>query len=687
MEKKSKKASENLKKENKRTLLFKKAKELKINNYQTLTNEKLEEEIKKMENSSKKEDDISLLSRAELIKIAQNLKIKNYSKLKKDKLIEEIKKLKNSQNNKDKSDNKEKISTFQKQIPDNLEKLTKNELIEFCKIYKIKNYSKISKSKIIKILKDLKYKESQDIDFNINNQLKEDTNKKDEILNKEDNKTKSDKEQSSKKLLKEEKEIKRKEQEIEDKVREDSKHFKDDVKTKILFMPSKYGFGKTNEEYLLEDEKDITLKPDIIDEKDEITLMPIDPYRAYVYWTLSKDTIKKLSKLKIRELILKLNDVTGIIYNGNNANSFWFEKILLNSPNWYINMPKNNFNLCIELGYLIGSTFFILAKSNVVHIPTSSPSSIVKDEFVVVDFNQENDKKQEDNKKVFYNIDELSINLKLPILNKEKKSLKIKKIPKYFIKEYEIKQKKEEKKQENITLPLPPKLPKINYKSNILFDTTKKFDNYENKDYITSQKVSKEVKKDLYEFKNKYSEKELTIPKLTSTKKQEKYTESLEKTKMYDVSFSKKTDFLDKKSDKFYYRIPEDEKIIKIHYLGNQLEPYRRVIYYYFEPIKRIHEKIYKISCGPYWIKEFIGGSERIKFLGASEKFIGASDIFMGASEKFLGASNIFIGASEKFLGGSDIFFGASERYYYRIPKYYRFSEPVNIRVDKYIIV
>src|SRR5690606_24090066 len=82
--------------------------------------------------------------------------------------------------------------------------------------------------------------------------------------------------------------------------------------------------------------------------------------------------------------------------------------------------------------------------------------------------------------------------------------------------------------------------------------------------------------------------------------------------------------------------------------------PYRKIIYWFSDPVPQIHEEVYKISWGPSWVREFIGNSEHMKFIGASERFIGSSNIFMGSSE-------IFLGGSEKFLGGSEQFPGASE--------------------------
>ncbi|GIW23610.1 MAG: hypothetical protein KatS3mg068_2617 [Candidatus Sericytochromatia bacterium] len=678
--KKKKKASNNTKKKEKRELLFSKAKKLKISNYQKLSNDKLEQEILKLENSNRnKEEDISLLSKNELVEIAKKLKVKNYSKLRKNQLIEEINKLKENQlkqenlsdknlkednpSGKEINNSKEEIKEkkLNVEIPDNLEKLNKSNLIELCKFYKIKNYSKMTKSKIIKVLTNIKNNKSENIvnDKELNKQT---IDKKSTLNNLEENK-KINKEKKAYK-----KDLKSKELKIENEVKENAKYFQDDVKTKILFMPSKYGFGKTNEEFILEDEKDLNLKTSIVDVKDEITLMPIDPYKAYIYWTLSENTLKKLNKLKIKELILKLNDVTGIIYNGRNANSFWFEKCLLNSPNWYINMPRNNFNLCIELGYLIGKTFVILATSNVVHIPTSTPSPIVKDEFVIVDFNIEKENKINNTKKKnFYTINE-SKNVLKPIVNEKNTKLgKIKRIPKYFVKEYEIKNeiKKEKPKirtQELIKETLPPKLPKIYFE-------------IPNKEYIYSKpsKVKTENNKRInFEYKKNKT--------LDSSNK------SIEKNYVIDRKSKGKTKVTKNYEDeKFYYKIPQKDKVIKFYYSNNINTPYQRIFYYFIEPLKKIHQKIYKISLGPYWIKEFIGGSEKIKFIGASERFIGASEIFFGASEKFIGASNIFVGASERFIGASEVFLEASEKYYLKRIKKYNFSEPVKLNIDKFI--
>jgi hypothetical protein len=59
--------------------------------------------------------------------------------------------------------------------------------------------------------------------------------------------------------------------------------------------------------------------------------------------------------------------------------------------------------------------------------------------------------------------------------------------------------------------------------------------------------------------------------------------------------------------------------------------------------------------------KRFLGASGR--FLSASEPFLGLTERLLGVSEPFLGASGRFLGLTERFLGASRWFLSASGRF------------------------
>ncbi|MFN4152754.1 MAG: DUF4912 domain-containing protein, partial [Candidatus Sericytochromatia bacterium] len=157
------------------------------------------------------------------------------------------------------------------------------------------------------------------------------------------------------------------------------------MRLRFLMSPSKFPFSKTNEEYLLKEEEEITLA-DLTFEEDKIVLLPIDPYRSFTYWDLSSATITKLRTLRLKNLYLKINDVTGIVFNGKNEISSWFEECLVLSKNWYINIPEGGRNYCVELGYIFNGLFYPLVRSNTINIPRRDPSPVIKDTFVIVNY-------------------------------------------------------------------------------------------------------------------------------------------------------------------------------------------------------------------------------------------------------------------------------------------------------------
>ena len=142
--------------------------------------------------------------------------------------------------------------------------------------------------------------------------------------------------------------------------------------------------------------------------------------------------------------------------------------------------------------------------------------------------------------------------------------------------------------------------------------------------------------------------------------------------KLYDViiDFAKYPEFVDGVSA--IKVLSQNEKEAKVEYSLNVIKTFKYIINTKMErPTKvswvldsepQIHEKIYKISWGPSWIKEYIGGSERIKYLGASERFLGASEIFIGSSEIFIESSyRLLKGIEHNYPGGSEMFLGSSE--------------------------
>jgi len=123
----------------------------------------------------------------------------------------------------------------------------------------------------------------------------------------------------------------------------------------------------------------------------KIVLLVRDPYWCYAYWDLSEELINnKRKEIKPEwgnyDLILRIYDVTDIIFNGNNAHKFNDIKITGDANNWYINVWEAGRSYITDIGFKTADGHFILlARSNAVTTPRDKVSNITDEEWMVVD--------------------------------------------------------------------------------------------------------------------------------------------------------------------------------------------------------------------------------------------------------------------------------------------------------------
>ncbi|GEM_PF-1224042 len=119
-----------------------------------------------------------------------------------------------------------------------------------------------------------------------------------------------------------------------------------------------------------------------------IVLMPRDPYWLFAYWEVSLPRIEEAKKVLGNEFgsatsILRVYDVSKIIFNGKNAHSY-FEltlKDLIRSR--YINIPEPEKDWIVDIGILTHSgRFFVLARSNSAATPAGSRSNVELEEWL-----------------------------------------------------------------------------------------------------------------------------------------------------------------------------------------------------------------------------------------------------------------------------------------------------------------
>jgi len=124
---------------------------------------------------------------------------------------------------------------------------------------------------------------------------------------------------------------------------------------------------------------------------DKMVLLVRDPWWLYTYWELRQETVERLKAelkdefYKVKRL-LRVYDVTGIIFNGSNANRFFDIQIHEFANNWYIDAGAAGRSWCVDLGLKLSNGRFItILRSNVVQTPLDGPSWITDEEWMIPD--------------------------------------------------------------------------------------------------------------------------------------------------------------------------------------------------------------------------------------------------------------------------------------------------------------
>jgi hypothetical protein len=111
----------------------------------------------------------------------------------------------------------------------------------------------------------------------------------------------------------------------------------------------------------------------------EIVVLVRDPECVFTCWEISDDKKNELKSkfgeniFQISRCVLKINDVTGIEYNGLNENDSFCMDVYPDVMNWYLKISdKMRRDICVEIGLLVNDKFISIAKSNIVTMPSSS---------------------------------------------------------------------------------------------------------------------------------------------------------------------------------------------------------------------------------------------------------------------------------------------------------------------------
>ncbi len=123
--------------------------------------------------------------------------------------------------------------------------------------------------------------------------------------------------------------------------------------------------------------------------KDGIVLIARDPWWLYTFWEVTRETYDKLRNdlgehLHSARRVLRVYDVSNIIFNGSNANRFFDVFVHHDSLNWYIDTGGPGRSWCVDFGLLLSDGRFItIVRSNTVTTPIDGPSWITDEEWMI----------------------------------------------------------------------------------------------------------------------------------------------------------------------------------------------------------------------------------------------------------------------------------------------------------------
>jgi len=124
-------------------------------------------------------------------------------------------------------------------------------------------------------------------------------------------------------------------------------------------------------------------------DQDKIILQVRDPRWLHTYWELRGQTIEGLKSKFGAEFyrakkVLRVYDVTQIIFNGFNAHRFFDIQINDFANSWYIDTAGPGRAWCVDLGLMFADGRFItILRSNVVQTPLDGPSGITDEEWMI----------------------------------------------------------------------------------------------------------------------------------------------------------------------------------------------------------------------------------------------------------------------------------------------------------------
>jgi hypothetical protein len=113
--------------------------------------------------------------------------------------------------------------------------------------------------------------------------------------------------------------------------------------------------------------------------QDRVTAMPVDPRRLFVYWEVGDDAITQARKELGAGgagawLNVRVYDITGRLFDGTNAHSYFDEGVGRDVRQWFFEIGKPTSTACVEIGMKSSEGYFVkIARSSRVDFPREAP--------------------------------------------------------------------------------------------------------------------------------------------------------------------------------------------------------------------------------------------------------------------------------------------------------------------------
>ena len=124
--------------------------------------------------------------------------------------------------------------------------------------------------------------------------------------------------------------------------------------------------------------------------QNRIILQVRDPSWIHAYWEITESSWQRLRRefpsdwARGFKKILRVYDISNIIFTGDNAHRFFDIEITPEANNWYIDTQGPGRSWCVDLGLLFKDGRFItIVRSNTVSTPLAGPSWITDEEWMI----------------------------------------------------------------------------------------------------------------------------------------------------------------------------------------------------------------------------------------------------------------------------------------------------------------